>query len=176
MLNDLVKNDTLWHDASNKDIDAIVLSLAYEGDVHTSLFPSLEVLWLDDNRPKSSDNGAVTNYSVHRIEMLNSWVQGENVRPQQKADFLAKLDKAAWITLAPSEASNLFWDRGRDKGWFDLIVKQDGKSTSSWAVIIVGSGHVLNEGGRLANFLTAYGKEIIVVNLETEVPPTSGII
>lgn len=135
-----------WPNASSDLLDVLALSLGYEADTHTEIFPNVEVLWLDEGRQYNN----VDTYAEGRLSVYKSLLRGEQL-PTDSASALSKLSSAARNNAPPPKGRRT----ARDGKFARLILKRIAKGGGAWAIAVVGYNHASNNQGTMYSLLDA---------------------
>ena len=138
-----------WPQASEDLINKIMLTLAFEGDTHTKIYPQVEILWLDqgrqDERPGESGKGFAISLGV-TTELYKLSIDDSN--------FLQKLSEAILCeTPGPTGEDE------RDGKWAHLILNRITQCDDGWAIVIVGKNHAGETEGSMRRLLEAAGQQ-----------------
>lgn len=125
-----------WPLLSPSVVEKMTMSLGYEGDAHSEVFPDVEVLWLDEER-EASEN-LIRDYAKGRLELYQSYLPNR----------VAEMDDAA-VLRALRQADAAILDarlppvRGceRDLKFAEVILKRIAMGGTGWGCIIVGKSH-----------------------------------
>jgi hypothetical protein len=140
-----------WPELSLETIKALTLSLGYEADSHTEIFPDVKILWLDIGRQASEE--VVKNYAHDRFTMYKRWLCTKVIE-KNATTILAEMGKMATDEAGdPPKVGN-----ERDAKFADLIPRQGTKGVGGWASIIVGKFHAMKYGGSMLQLLEEKGQ------------------
>lgn len=148
-----------WPFLTESQIEAITLSLGFEGDAHKEVFGELPVLWLD--RERNAGSSSVENFYRFRFQNLRNW--GQEI--DKNENFLTLLSKIIRRTQSVSIGSNPSLDPGRDAAFHGVINNECSPHRLGWAIIIVGVLHALSTPGSMRNLLEKDGYQCIVKDL-----------
>jgi hypothetical protein len=145
-----------WPALSPELLKSLTLSLAYEADTHMEVFPSAEVLWLDDGRRALEAD--IKNYARDRLAIYTEWL-GDEISEKDDSLILEKMRrKAAQQAGHPPNRGTV-----RDSKWADMILERMNKGGGDWAAIIVGKFHALSYPGSMRELLEAKKQVVKVV-------------
>ncbi|WP_242210807.1 hypothetical protein [Paenibacillus polymyxa] len=148
-----------WSSLTEKQIEAITLSLGYEGDAHKEVFGELPVLWLDQER--NAGNPSVKDFYKYRFKNLRDWAQ----EIDKNENFLTLLSKMIRNIQSVSVKSNPSIDPGRDAAFHKVINNECSSYRLGWAIIVVGALHALPTPGSMRSLLETDGYQCIVKDL-----------
>jgi hypothetical protein len=149
-----------WPLLSEDQLEAITLSLGYEGDAHKDVFGELPVVWLDQER--SVHGSSVKDFYRYRFQHLKRWAKEKD----ENEIFLTLLSKTIREEGdSGSAASNPSIDKGRDAAFYKAIKETCNPLCSDWAIIVVGALHSLPTPGSMASLLELDGYQCIVKDL-----------
>lgn len=141
-----------WPEMSEGVREALVLSLAYEGDTHREVFPDTEILWLDDHRRLTDEHREdIPRYAEMRLNIYN-WHLGFGSPPGDD-EILARIsDGVKGEADQQGEGGT-----ERDEQWVLMITERIGNDENGWAVIIVGRNHAMDADGSMRRLLEEAG-------------------
>ncbi len=141
---------TAWPKATSEFLDKIEFSLGYEGDTHKHIFPKVDTLWLDQNRP-IPDSTIVSQYARDRMKIYKNYIR------ETSQDFghntLMHMSKEAWARSSPTEAEG----SERDRKFSKAIMSRLNQSNSNWSIVVVGAKHARSSNGLMAKHLEVAG-------------------
>jgi hypothetical protein len=150
-----------WPGSSQSVLKTIGNSLVYEGDLHESIFPCIETIWLDQGR-EIDDPTILSQYASDRLNIYKTYVKNCNLG-EPKALLNATLEimsTAAWKSFSEPLSSS-----ERDYKFASIIVNRLQNQRSIWAIIIVGVNHASNVEGSMVNLLNNEGIDCHVSRL-----------
>ncbi|MEJ3719236.1 hypothetical protein WGM54_14545 [Paenibacillus polymyxa] len=148
-----------WSSLTEKQIEAITLSLGYEGDAHKEVFEELPILWLDQER--NAGNPSVEDFYKYRFKNLRDWAQ----EIDKNENFLTLLSKKIRNFQSVSVKSNPSIDPNRDAAFHKVITNECSPHRLGWAIIVVGALHALPTPGSMRSLLETDGYQCIVKDL-----------
>lgn len=142
----------VWPNALSSVRKAIEESVAYEGDLHETVFPGVDTVWLDQGRTVS-DPTIISDYALDRLNIYKSFI------PEGQAELgdesLLHMSISAWDRGASPQPGR--WER--DIKFAQLIVDRSLPEVSRWAIVIVGINHATEVEGHMARLLRDQGIE-----------------
>ncbi len=139
-----------WPHASENLLDTLSLSLAYEGDAHTTHFPEVEVLWLDDGREVNDDD--VDNYARDRFEMYKRFLNSVPESTDEDS-ILRRIREAAVQEAGPIPQEG----NARDEQFATRILQRIENSQCGQATVVVGKNHAGDFKGSMRRLLQEKG-------------------
>ena len=130
-----------WPQAPPELIRDLSLSLGYEADAHTEVFPKLEVLWLDQGR-QVQDLSEITEFGQLRLGTYRSFL-GDGAMPLVVSEALALLSSEAWRRADAGACGGI--DTARDSRWAEVLLERTQQVSCEWAVAVVGQRHSTRE-------------------------------
>jgi hypothetical protein len=122
----------LWPDLGCRDAAVLADALAYEGDTHLAVVPTVPTVWLDP-RALPESGAAVERYAELRLGMYRGFANAAD----GTLPFLMGLSK-----VARSIATNDI-DFSRSAVFADRAAEAARSLGGSWSVLIVGNGHAM---------------------------------
>ena len=135
-----------WPTAGSDLMAILELSLGYEADTHSEVFPSSPVLWLDQGRQAN-----VQTYAQQRLNVYRSFLETDNL-PLNTETALAMFSEEA-----RKRAQNLTESTPRDATFASLINEKAIQSQGRWAIVIVGTSHASANPGSMRKLLEDQG-------------------
>lgn len=126
----------------NVVLDALELSLGYEGDAHRDVFPNVDTLWLDQGRQA----GFITPYAQRRAGIYKSYLKHHSEVDEES--ILNTLSLEAWQASDKAGHNLGDWDY-RDELWLERVGSRLAGDPGEWAILIVGAGHTEEKPDRL---------------------------
>jgi hypothetical protein len=123
-----------WPDTTQEIQVLFEESLLFEVDLHTKLFPTVETLWMDQERVVH-DLTMISNYAKDRMNLYRSLLQ--NVRLKVEIADIKVMCKVAWdICPEPKPGGT-----ERDRKFASVILQRSQGIHNGWGIVIVGSSH-----------------------------------
>jgi hypothetical protein len=122
----------VWPGSPGSILEVVQDSLVYEGDLHKTVFPEVETLWLDQGR-MVDDPTIISNYAHDRLNIYKSFVPREATALTD--DTLLTMSARAWKRAVPPRASD------RDEKLACVILDRLREQTAAWAIAVVGFSH-----------------------------------
>lgn len=142
----------VWPNAPSPVRKVIEESLGYEGDLHDTIFPGVETVWLDQGR-SVSDPTIISDYALDRLKIYKSFI------PEGQAELgdesLLHMSMSAWNRgVSPQPGGS-----ERDIKFAQLIADRSRREVLGWAIVIVGINHASEVEGHMATLLRDQGIE-----------------
>lgn len=142
----------VWPNAPSSVHKAIEESLAYEGNLHETIFPGVETVWLDQGR-SVSDPTIISDYALDRLKIYKSFIpEGQE---ELRDESLLHMSISAWNRGASPQPGG----SERDIKFAKLIVYRSRREVSWWAIVIVGINHASDVDGHMTRLLRDQGIE-----------------
>jgi len=120
-----------WQWISKSHLDTLTISLGYEADAHSDIYPDVEVLWLDQGRVYPKD--FVAKCAKNRLKQYEGFLQNWPTSTDNSNLLLRIRQRASNVPPPQADA--------RDKKWTELIKARLCDPRDSWAIAIVCSDH-----------------------------------
>jgi hypothetical protein len=146
----------VWSGSSPSVLEVMKDSLVYEGDLHESVFPGTETVWLDEGRTVE-DPTVVSQYAVDRLKCYKSLVSSGQ-KTLSEGDLLG-MSRMAWenvSALSPNE---------RDAKFARVLLDRCQTIDQGWAIVVVGANHASEVQGSMVTQLRRNGIECEVSRL-----------
>lgn len=150
-----------WLDAQPSFLDVFAEALAFEGDTHLKVFPTVETLWLDQRRIVN-DRKIITNYVRERIEVYRSYLP--NPVPYLDQNVLEGMSCEAWRRVGKRQVGGT----PRDFKFATLILERIKEARTGWAIAIVGADHASENSDSLRSRLENAGIHCFVVEMRRD--------
>jgi hypothetical protein len=139
-------------DLSNDELEIFKNSLAYEGDTHIEIYPSVPIVWLDEGRVVNKEK--IECYAEGRLNIYKGHSRGQIKGSLQQISDSLKQSQQAEIDL---ERSKIFAER---------IIAQITESNIDWAISITGQEHTNEEiPGSMRSLIKKAGFNFEVIKL-----------
>ncbi len=147
-------------DVSQELINELSLTMLYEADTTLEVFPNVDVVWLDRVRDQREPE-KVSQYPETAASRYAPWI-GERRESGAGFDFastLTYLSSAMKLYVRDGPPKK---DPARDAEWFDEMSPRLAKGANrSWAIVVCGVEHTLDEPGNRARLLLEDGHQIL---------------
>jgi hypothetical protein len=137
-----------WPGVSEDLVTVLADAMGYEGDAHRTLWPDLEPVWLDDDRPSTLkieyelDNYAAGRLGVYKFRMGKADPVSDPQGALQQLSDAAHVGQQSWA------------DNPRDESWAKQIKAAIGNNPEcEWSVVICGSEHFAKHAGNARDLL-----------------------
>ncbi len=127
------------------------MSLAYEADTPSEVFPDAEIVWLDEGRDITPYEQVLANYAERRLSILQPCLPSQLLsRPID--DILATISCCIWRQADEDSAVD-----ERDAIWAEMLLDRLAHVVGGWTAVIVGATHASNRQGTLRAILEGEG-------------------
>ncbi len=159
LIGELVRKE--WPSVSSSFVQAIQQSLAYEGDTHKDVFPSVKTIWLDSGREVTDETIVSQNY-IDRMKIYKSFTR--NTCLDFSDNMLMNMSLEAWRQAGspPPEGTQ------RDIVFSNIIMSHIENIGSGWAIIIVGTIHGSLSPNSMVSLLSKQGCNCLPEELRPE--------
>jgi hypothetical protein len=137
-----------WPGVSDDLLTTLAEAMGYEGDAHREVWPELDPIWLDDDRPSTLkveyelDNYAAGRLGIYKFRMGKADPVSDPQGALQRLSDAAHVGQQAWA------------DNPRDESWAKQITAAIGNAPKcEWAVVICGSEHFAKHAGNTRDLL-----------------------
>lgn len=145
-----------WPGLDGQVLDAIELSLGYEGDTHLEIFPDVDILWLNQGRENN-----VSSFANLRLQTYQMFIGDTDPLGMDVSEVISILSQRAKANSPPNKNFN----RGRNKKWHTLIRNRIEGKKDNWAIIVVGLSYTQSWDGNLRYLLENDGHDCLVTDL-----------
>jgi hypothetical protein len=147
-----------WPTAPSSFLKTIEDSLAYEGDLHETIFPGADTIWLDQGRAVV-DQTIISHYACDRMKNYRRFFPGD--QQDFGKETLQHMSVKSWKEVSsPSVGGS-----PRDIEFARHILNHSRKVISGWAIVIVGVNHASEVEGSMISRLKNEGIECRVSEL-----------
>ena len=143
---------------TDRELQTLQSSLAFEADAHRALYPEIPIIWLDENR--TVEDEIIEKYAKDRLSIITGAVRKNN-GVFNLSDISYCVRHSSNRMIAPSE---------RDKIFFSCIQDAVANGYSNIACV-VGTNHVeLSTKGMFGELLKNEGHSIMIYKTDEETP------
>ena len=137
-----------WPQSSSFFLTILSEAMAFEGDTHIEVFPTVPILWLDSGRNVTLE--IIEDYAKDRLNVYKSFLPFGVAKLDDKA--LLIMSKEAWNRSNKPTQGN-----SRDTKFAKSIYEHNDQLRNCWAIAIVGTNHASSVQDYMVSILIGQG-------------------